>query len=170
MMNWTEVLTLKEDGLLYWSNEYLSKPKMFNISKDKHAGHLYKDKSRKTSYIIIRYQDKIYSAHRIIWEMFNGPIPEGMQIDHEDGNGLNNSLSNLRLVSLNENLKNKSKYSNNSSGCTGVSWHKAQAKWVAYISDSGKSITLGYFKELDDAIATRKIAERTYGYHKNHGR
>ncbi|MFZ4147555.1 HNH endonuclease signature motif containing protein [Enterobacter ludwigii] len=170
MMNWNEVLTLNDDGLLYWSDEYLSKPKMFNISKNKHAGHIFKDKKRKTSYIIIRYQDKIYQAHRIIWEMFNGVIPDGMQIDHEDGNGLNNSINNLRLVSLSDNLKNKSKYCNNTSGVAGVSWHKTHKKWVSYISNSGKRITLGYFTNLDDAIAARKQAESTYGYHRNHGR
>ena len=169
-MNWKEVFLLKDDGLLYWSNQYLSRPKMFNISKEKPAGHIFKDKNRKTSYIIIRYQDKIYAAHRIIWEMFYGEIPSGMQIDHKDGNGLNNSIDNLRLVSLGENLKNKSKYTNNTSGCAGVSWHKTHKKWVAYISDAGKRINLGYFKSLDDAIAVRREAEKTYGYHENHGR
>ncbi|WP_263611612.1 HNH endonuclease [Escherichia whittamii] len=52
-----------------------------------------------------------------------------MQIDHKDGNGLNNSIDNLRLVSLGENLKNKSKYTNNTSGCAGVSWHNTHKKW-----------------------------------------
>lgn len=55
-------------------------------------------------------------------------------------------------------------------GCVGVSWHKAQKKWMAYISDAGKRITIGYYKVLDDAITARKDAERVYGYHENHGR
>ncbi|EBO4169431.1 HNH endonuclease [Salmonella enterica] len=169
-MKWKNVLILKDDGLLYWTESYLSKPKRYNMSKERHAGHIYKDKKRKVTYITIRYQDKIYPAHRIIWEMFNGEIPVGMQIDHVDGNGLNNAISNLRIVSISDNLKNKSKYANNTSGCAGVSWHKAQRKWIAYISDAGKRITLGYYKELGDAIEARREAERLYGYHENHGR
>lgn len=39
-MNWNEVFVLKDDGLLYWSDQYLSRPKMFNISKEKPAGHI----------------------------------------------------------------------------------------------------------------------------------
>ena len=42
--------------------------------------------------------------HRAVWEAFNGPIPEGLQINHNDENKLNNSLSNLSLVTPRENM------------------------------------------------------------------
>ena len=42
--------------------------------------------------------------HRLVWEAFNGPIPEGLQINHKDENKLNNSLSNLSLVTHRENM------------------------------------------------------------------
>lgn len=44
--------------------------------------------------------------HRLVWETFKGAIPEGMQIDHIDGNPENNSLNNLRCVTAEENSNN----------------------------------------------------------------
>ena len=49
---------------------------------------------------------KYYWVHRLVWEAFYGPIPEGMEIDHIDGNPSNNSLSNLRAVDHKTNMNN----------------------------------------------------------------
>lgn len=62
--------------------------------------------SLRNGYIRININNKYYSAHVLVWEAFNGPKPEGMVIDHIDGNRSNNCLSNLRLVSQNDNMKN----------------------------------------------------------------
>lgn len=43
-------------------------------------------------------------VHRAVWEAFNGPIPEGLEIDHIDGNPQNNSLDNLQAISHKENI------------------------------------------------------------------
>jgi len=45
------------------------------------------------------------STHRIVWVTFRGAIPRGLQINHKDGNKLNNKLSNLELVSASQNIK-----------------------------------------------------------------
>lgn len=45
------------------------------------------------------YDKKWYPAHRMIWEAFNGPIPEGYEVHHIDGRRTNNALSNLILLS-----------------------------------------------------------------------
>jgi hypothetical protein len=39
-----------------------------------------------------------YYEHRLVWEMFNGPIPEGHVIHHKDGNKRNNSIENLECL------------------------------------------------------------------------
>jgi len=44
-------------------------------------------------------------VHRIVWESFNGPIPDDMDVDHIDDNPQNNALSNLRLLSHQDNVK-----------------------------------------------------------------
>lgn len=49
---------------------------------------------------------KLLSVHRLVWEAFNGPIPEGMQIDHINGVNNDNRLCNLRVVTPKENVNN----------------------------------------------------------------
>jgi hypothetical protein len=90
-------------------------------------------------------------------------------IDHEDGNGLNNRWENLRDVTRLENMRNRRKYKNNTSGVVGVVWNKARGKWQVQIKVKGTLIFLGYFVNKDDAIKARKKADIKYGFHKNHG-
>ena len=80
--------------------------------------------------------------------------------DHVDRNELNNVLSNLRPATRTQNAQNKSKQKNNTSGVSGVGWNKNSEKWIAYIRDNGKQISLGYFKEKNNAIRARLQAEQ----------
>lgn len=45
------------------------------------------------------------TVHSYVWEFFNGPVPEGMVIDHINGNRLNNSIHNLQVITLKQNLR-----------------------------------------------------------------
>ena len=65
--------------------------------------------SERNGYLRITIRNKQYSIHRLVWETFNEPIPEGYYIDHIDGNKSNNALSNLRLVTQSDNMKNAMK-------------------------------------------------------------
>lgn len=78
------------------------------------AGHVMRD------YYHVRVWNVTYRVHRIIWEMHYGEIPDGMFIDHIDGNTLNNKLSNLRLVDAALSARNRGVYKNNTSSITGV--------------------------------------------------
>lgn len=73
-----------------------------------------------SGYAQVKIQKKLYLCHRIIWELHNGEIPEGMFIDHLDGNRLNNTLENLRLTTRQGNARNSKKRKDNTSGLTGV--------------------------------------------------
>lgn len=59
--------------------------------------------------------------HVYIWKLKNGEIPEGLEIEHIDGNGLNCTISNLRLANRSENCCNVGKKKNNTSGYKGIS-------------------------------------------------
>lgn len=95
---------------------------------------------------------------------------KGEHIDHKDGDSLNNKKSNLRIANQSENCKNLSKYSNNTSGQSGVSFHKRVKKWQSRIKVNKKDIHLGYFNDIEEAINVRKEAEKKYNYYENHGR
>jgi hypothetical protein len=43
-------------------------------------------------------------VHRLVYESFRGPIPDGLEINHIDGNKKNNSLENLEAVTRKQNL------------------------------------------------------------------
>lgn len=60
----------------------------------------------RNGYIRFNYKGIRYTVHCLIWEAFNGPIPQGMVIDHIDSNRANNELSNLRMITQSENMKN----------------------------------------------------------------
>ena len=92
------------------------------------------------------------------------------EIDHIDGDRLNNRIDNLRDVKKSINMKNKAVYSKNKSGISGVSFRKERNKWEVKISNNGKETYLGYYDNFADAILIRKQAELECDYHNNHGR
>lgn len=97
-----------------------------------------------------RGRDRLY-LHRVVFEAYQGPIPDGLVIDHIDQNKLNNVPENLRAVTVGENNRNRSKRSDNRAGFKNVFWHKAVRKWTATITIAGKGIRLGYFESAREA-------------------
>jgi hypothetical protein len=92
--------------------------------------------------------------HRLIMN-----CSKGMQVDHIDGNPLNNQKSNLRICTLKENCRNVEKRKHCSSIYKGVHFEKYTKKWRAQITVNNKEIKLGRFlNEKDAAIAYDKAA------------
>lgn len=79
--------------------------------------------------------------------------PEGLEIDHIDGDGLNNRRSNLRCATTAQNQYNQRLAAHNTSGFKGVSWHKRDKAWTANIKFDGRKRFLGYFSTPEDAHA-----------------
>jgi hypothetical protein len=114
-----------------------------------------------SGHIGVGLDGKRYQAHRLIWSMFNGPIPEGLDIDHRDEVKTNNRLSNLRLATRGQNMMNVSQHKSNTSGIKGVAFHKGSGKWEAYVSVGRKKTYLGLHNSAERAgeIAAKKRNE-----------
>ena len=110
-----------------------------------------------------------YLAHRVVWALVYGEWPNG-QIDHINGNPIDNRLSNLRDIPSAENQRNMRRPSNNTSGVSGVSWNASHKKWRVRISRCGKEIMVGRFSDFGEAVQARAAALLDNGYHPNHGR
>lgn len=87
-------------------------------------------------------------------------------VDHRDGDYKNNRRKNLRVRTQSENNMNKNIQSNNKTGIVGVSWHKRDKMWSAKISVNNKSIHLGEYYYLRNAVKSRIEAEnKHFGEH-----
>jgi hypothetical protein len=80
------------------------------------------------------------------------------EVDHINGNSLDNRRSNLRTCSHAENNQNKGKQSNNTSGYKGVMWDKGTGRWRAKIAKDGKDIHVGRFDDLVEAAKAYDMA------------
>ena len=92
------------------------------------------------------YSGKHKLLHRILMN-----APDGTDVDHIDGNPLNNRKCNLRICTHQQNLMNVAKKKNNTSGFKGVYFNKQLQKFRAQINIDGKRKHLGYFEKAEDA-------------------
>lgn len=139
-----------------------------NVNRMARIGDVAGSVNKVYEYVYIQVLKKKYRAHRLAWLYVHGSFPKN-EIDHIDHDRLNNRIDNLRDVTRQENKKNTSISSSNTSGFMGVCWDNSVEKWMVTISISGKRKTLGRFTNINDAIEARKAANIKYGYHENHG-
>lgn len=130
------------------------------------AGSIKRTRGKVYRQVVI--EQKWVPTHRLIWMHVTGEFPA--QVDHIDGDGLNNRFSNLRSVTQMENCMNQRLRHNNKSGHTGVIWNKSARKWRALIRSEYRLVYLGSYSNIEDAIAARQAANVKYGFHENHGR
>lgn len=93
--------------------------------------------------------------HRVVINYFGKK-----DIDHIDGNGLNNQKNNLRICSHSTNMRNCKTPITNTSGCKGVCWHNN--RWEARMKVNGKNINFGNFIDKNMAIESIKNAFNRY--------
>lgn len=99
----------------------------------------------------IRKEDGRYSTQSL--HRFLMRNPSGI-VDHIDGNGLNNTRSNLRVVTHAQSLANKH-HTRAKSGYLGVYWSAARGQWRVNPMINGKKIQVGYFDNVEDAARAR---------------
>lgn len=99
----------------------------------------------------------VYMA-RVILE-----APAGIEVDHADGNGLNNTKGNLRLATRMQNGRNLRKRRNvYTSVYKGVSWSADKQKWRAVIFVNQRQVFLGRFTDELEAARAYNIAASGY--------
>lgn len=95
-------------------------------------------------------------------EILNAPA--GTEVDHVNGNSLDNRRINLRRATRLENSQNTAKLPGCSSRFKGVTWHKHREKWMAQIKINGGKRYLGYFSSEDAAAkAYDSVARVEFG-------
>ena len=104
-----------------------------------------------------------FFAHRVVYALHHGRWPVGL-IDHRNKVRSDNRPDNLRDVGFPENARNHGDYRTNTSGVSGVSFHRRFQKWQAQIGRPGPGSHLGYFSGFEDAVAARRSEEDRRGY------
>lgn len=114
----------------------------------------------KQRHLVIQVNRKRYMAHRVAWLLHYGKPPTGV-IDHINGDGMDNRISNLRDVSQQVNQQNRrSPQINSGSGLIGASLHKMTGKWMAQIKTPEGQKYLGLFPTAEAAHAAYVNAKR----------
>lgn len=104
---------------------------------------------------------KTRHLHRVVWEICNGPIPDGMTVDHKNMNGLDNRIENLRLATMRQQSYNCGRRKHNRSKYKGVEVKRDQPRtkpFLAKILFDRKTTWLGYYSIEEEAAFAHNIA------------
>jgi hypothetical protein len=94
--------------------------------------------------------------HQIIYFLFTGEFNTDLKINHKNGIVSDNNISNLELITNQENCAYRTKLNkNNKSGYHGIHWHKRDQRWIAEIAINGKNKQIGYYLTLEEAVTAR---------------
>lgn len=96
--------------------------------------------------------------HRVILD-----VEPGVQVDHVNGNGLDNRRSNLRLADNCQNGWNRKRDVRNKSGVKGVYWHSKNRRWIASIKMRGLVVYRRSFGSL--SVAENEIRKARVKFH-----
>lgn len=150
--------SIKEPDSVRWNSRYANKE----------AGTL-----EENGYVRIVFQvngkKHKFRSHRLAWFISTGEPPQG-EIDHINQIKTDNRISNLRDVSKSLNQRNSARKSNNTSGITGVTWHRQTGKWCAQANINGKHHHLGLFEEITAAETAARKFRLANGFTETHGR
>ncbi len=176
-MNWHDYFTYDaETGHLIWKERSKmdgERDHVHRVFNKKYAGRVagtYKLRiDEREKYLFFCIKRIPYVAHRVIWEMHHGPIPDGMLIDHINGIKRDNRITNLRLATHRQNCQNRCRKTKSASGFRGVGKVYNRPGWRASIRVNGIAVFIGYFPSMDMAVAARLEAEAKYfGEHRGY--
>ena len=137
-----------ETGLFTW-----------RVSRRGHVrtGNIAGCKSGPNGYRVLKVDGVVYLEHRLAWFYMTGEFPAS-DIDHFDGDKVNNRFGNLRLVSRKQNLENQKLHRDNGTGYRGVTLDKRTGRYVARIIHYGRGFHIGVYDTALEAAAAAKAA------------
>lgn len=110
---------------------------------------------KKNKYWHIETHGERYPAHRVVWALANGGIGVLDLIDHIDGNGLNNRIENLQLVSNIENTNFRSVTNGNKLFGYEKIKRPSGVVWRCRFKFFGARVSIGIFPTEEEAAAAR---------------
>ena len=113
----------------------------------------------KAGYCQVHLNSRNVCYHTIVWILSTGEtVPEGLQIDHINGNRIDNRFENLRLVTQRENQQNRKVHRDGQ--LFGSSLDRRSGKYRAAIRINSNVIYLGLYNTEQQAHKAYKIACR----------
>ena len=134
-----------DSGKLFWKDDWHPE-----ATTSREVGGEWKSKNCATAYIRFQHREHRLMAHRVIWFLHYGEWPDG-EIDHIDGDGLNNRIENLRLSTRRTNSYNRPMYKCNKTGYKGVGRRHDEKRYHARIRADNVQHSLGYFDTAEEA-------------------
>ena len=163
-----------ETGSLFWKERPVSHFEAGKWSAERKCNHWNKRFASKEAgsvgsegYRCVKVDDQSYRVHRIIWKMIQGVDP-AETIDHINGIRDDNRIANLREATMEEQMRNKTLRSDNTSGYIGV-YPTKHGKWKSQGKRDGKSVHLGTYKCKHEAGEAAKEWRINRGYSDRHG-
>lgn len=145
-------VTLVDDEDFGWLNQ-----NKWSIQNKKHTSYARRTQNAPPTSLNPRRTKKVIWIHRAIMD-----CPKGMQVDHIDGDGLNNQKSNLRICNNSQNQMNRKPRGTKCSIYKGVSKGKRDLNFVVKIGFGGKNIYLGSFKTAKEGALVYDCAAREW--------
>lgn len=117
----------------------------------------YYSRITKTYYATCSSKRKSLRMHRLILD-----APSGMDVDHKNGDTLDNRRENLRIATRAQNCANRKRPVTNRTGSKCVFWRKDRSRYCVTLGVNGKRIYIGYFKSFEEARAAYEKAAMQY--------
>lgn len=136
-------------GKVFWKYKKFSKDKL-----GKEIGYNNRQKNKNYVYRRVQFMRKFLYVHHIVWYFNHGYLPR--YIDHIDGNGLNNHISNLRETDHSGNMQNLKVHRDGHLAGTFYLKNKNRKKrWIAQVKYRKNGVPsnfrIGYFYTKEEA-------------------
>lgn len=128
----------------------------------------YSTKGKNTRYAVTRNRLEDGKVNSLFLHRLVTDCPNGMVVDHINGDGLDNRLCNLRVVTVAQNNLNSRVRNDSQSGLKGAYYDKKRGAYYSRITVNGKHMHLGTFSTAEEAAEA--YAEASRKYHGEYGR